>query len=66
LWNYKIVEEESEKDNQQTKAFRKVNNLLRNDERVEINMLDISDGITIVRKKIKLIRNKKRSIIYFN
>jgi predicted O-methyltransferase YrrM len=27
LWSYKVVEEESEKDDQQTKAFRKLNNL---------------------------------------
>lgn len=51
LWKYKVCEEPSENDDEGCKAFRELNSLLRNDERVDINMLDIADGITIVRKK---------------
>lgn len=52
LWKYKVVEKEQEnEEDENTNFFRKLNNFLRNDERVEINMLDIADGITIVRKK---------------
>jgi len=51
LWAYKVIEKETENDDANTIAFRKLNFQLRNDERVEINMLDIADGITIVRKK---------------
>lgn len=49
LWNYKVVDDVDQGEG--TQCFRKLNNFLRNDERVDINMIDISDGITIVRKR---------------
>ena len=49
LWSLKVMDETC--NDECTLAFRNLNKFLRNDERVEINMLDISDGITIVRKK---------------
>jgi O-methyltransferase len=49
LWQYKVVDDVCQEES--TNCFRKLNTFLRNDDRVDINMLDISDGITIVRKK---------------
>ena len=49
LWQYKVVDDVCQEES--TKCFRALNTFLKNDDRVEINMLDISDGITIVRKK---------------
>ncbi len=51
LFGNKVAEKENENDVENVKAFRKFNSFLRSDERVDINMIDIADGITIVRKK---------------
>lgn len=49
LWNFQVAEDDNNEEI--TEVFKKFNKFIRNDERVEINMLDIADGITIVRKK---------------
>merc|ERR1711934_59472 len=49
LWQYKVVDDVCQEES--TRCFRKLNTFLRNDDRVDINMLDVADGITIVRKK---------------
>lgn len=51
LWKFQVAEIENENEDENTKCFRNLNNFLQNDQRVDINMLDIADGITIVRKK---------------
>jgi predicted O-methyltransferase YrrM len=48
LWRHKVADEANNEEI--TVALRKLNKLLRDDNRVEINMLDLSDGVTIVRK----------------
>lgn len=49
LWQYKVTEENA--NDEFTLIFKELNKFLNQDERVDINMLDIADGITIVRKK---------------
>ena len=49
LWQYKVCDDVDQEES--TQCFRKLNTFLRNDDRVDINMLDVADGITIVRKK---------------
>lgn len=48
LWSNKVVYEEEFNDID-TVELRKLNAMLRTDERVEINMLPLADGVTIVR-----------------
>jgi predicted O-methyltransferase YrrM len=48
LWQQQVCDEE--KNDETTLALKKLNRFLRNDDRVDINMLDFSDGVTIVRK----------------
>jgi len=50
LWSNKVVYEEEFNDID-TVELRKLNAILRTDERVEINMLPLADGVTIVRIK---------------
>jgi O-methyltransferase len=50
LWSNKVVYEEEFNDID-TVELRKLNAILRVDERVEINMLPLADGVTIVRIK---------------
>ena len=50
LWDNKVVYEDSF-DDMETVSLRQLNAALNNDERLEINMLPISDGVTIVRIK---------------
>ena len=50
LWDNKVVYEDSF-DDMETVYLRQLNAALNNDERLEINMLPISDGVTIVRIK---------------
>jgi predicted O-methyltransferase YrrM len=47
LWSYKVVYEEFNDDD--TVGLRQLNSFLQSDSRVEITMVPISDGITIVR-----------------
>lgn len=49
LWNYKVCDDINQEES--TICFRKLNAFLKTDERVDINMLDLADGITIVRKR---------------
>ena len=49
LWNYKVVDDVDQGES--TQCFRKLNKFLQEDQRVDINMIDISDGLTIVRKR---------------
>ena len=50
LWDGHVVEKEYDSD-PQTIAVRKFNDMVRNDSRVEVAMIPIRDGLTIIRKK---------------
>ncbi len=50
LWSGRVVQK-ADDDDHSTKALQELNLLLQKDERVEINQLPLSDGVTIVRKK---------------
>jgi len=49
LWHNKIIDDTNQEDT--TVALRKLNAKLHKDERVDISMLSIGDGVTIVRKR---------------
>ena len=49
LWNNKVVYDIYQDDD--TQAFKFLNNFLNKDDRVTINLINIGDGMTIVRKK---------------
>lgn len=49
LWKYKVVDDVNQEES--TECFRKLNKFIREDQRVDLNMIDIADGITIVRKR---------------
>ena len=50
LWDGHVVEKEYDSD-PQTIAVRKFNDMVRADDRVEVAMIPIRDGLTIIRKK---------------
>lgn len=50
LWDGHVVEKEYDSD-PQTIAVRKFNDMVRNDSRVDVAMIPIRDGLTIIRKK---------------
>ena len=50
LWDGHVVEKEYDSD-PQTVAVRRFNDMVRADERVEVAMIPIRDGLTIIRKK---------------
>ena len=50
LWDGHVVDSEYDSD-PQTVAVRKFNDMVRADERVEVAMIPIRDGLTIIRKK---------------
>ena len=50
LWDGHVVEKEYDSD-PQTISVRKFNDMVRNDSRVEVAMIPIRDGLTIIRKK---------------
>lgn len=49
LWDGHVIE--SERQDAQTNGVRAFNDLVRNDDRVEVVMLPLRDGLTIIRKK---------------
>lgn len=49
LWDGHVIEEE--RQDAQTNGVRAFNDLIRNDERVEVVILPLRDGLTIIRKK---------------
>ncbi|RME00226.1 MAG: SAM-dependent methyltransferase [Bacteroidetes bacterium] len=49
LWSGKVVEENSEDED--VKAIRALNARLRRDERIDLCLLPMSDGVTMVRKR---------------
>ena len=49
LWDGHVIE--PERQDAQTNGVRAFNDLVRNDERVEVVMLPLRDGLTIIRKK---------------
>ena len=49
LWDGHVIEQE--RKDAQTNGVRAFNDLVRNDERVEVVMLPLRDGLTIIRKK---------------
>ena len=49
LWDGHVIE--LERQDAQTNGVRAFNDLVRNDERVEVVMLPLRDGLTIIRKK---------------
>ena len=49
LWDGHVIEQE--RPDAQTKGVRAFNELVRNDERVEVVMLPLRDGLTKIRKK---------------
>jgi len=49
LWSGKVVEENSEDED--VKAIRALNARLRRDERIDLCLLPLSDGVTMVRKR---------------
>jgi predicted O-methyltransferase YrrM len=50
LWSGKVTEENISEEDEDTFTLKKLNQLLRDDKRVEISMVPISDGLTIVYK----------------
>lgn len=50
LWDGHVVEESYDRD-PQTAAVKKFNDMVRADDRVEVAMIPIRDGLTIIRKK---------------
>lgn len=50
LWSGKVIETAEEGD-KETQALQQLNLILQKDDRVEINMIPLADGVTIVRKK---------------
>ena len=50
LWDGHVVDSNYDSD-PQTVAVREFNDMVRNDERVEVAMIPIRDGLTIIRKK---------------
>ena len=50
LWDGHVVESEYDSD-PQTIAVRKFNDMVKADDRVEVAMIPIRDGLTIIRKK---------------
>lgn len=50
LWDGHVVEQEYDRD-AQTQAIRRFNDIVAADSRVEVAMIPIRDGITIIRKK---------------
>lgn len=49
LYNFKVADEKTTEED--PVALRKLNKFLNSDNRVDINMLNFSDGVTLVRKK---------------
>ncbi len=49
LWKGKVADEQV--NDPDTKALREVNTLIHNDERVDISMVPIGDGMTLARKR---------------
>ncbi len=49
LWDGHVIEQE--RQDAQTNGVRAFNDLVRNDDRVEVVMLPLRDGLTIIRKK---------------
>ena len=49
LWDGHVID--SERQDAQTNGVRAFNDLIRNDERVEVVILPLRDGLTIIRKK---------------
>lgn len=49
LWDGHVIEED--RQDAQTNGVRAFNDLIRNDERVEVVILPLRDGLTIIRKK---------------
>jgi predicted O-methyltransferase YrrM len=49
LYSYKVADPEINDD--LTVAIRKMNQIIHDDERVDLNMINFSDGVTLVRKR---------------
>mgnify|MGYP003300911634 FL=1 len=49
LWDGHVIE--PERQDAQTNGVRAFNDLVRNDDRVEVVILPLRDGLTIIRKK---------------
>ena len=49
LWDGHVIEED--RQDAQTNGVRRFNDMVRNDERVEVVILPLRDGLTIIRKK---------------
>jgi len=50
LWDGHVVDSDYDSD-PQTVAVRKFNDMIKADERVEVAMIPIRDGLSIIRKK---------------
>jgi predicted O-methyltransferase YrrM len=48
LWNGKVADPEAQDAN--TEAIRALNNALRNDQRIDLSLVSIADGLTLARK----------------
>ncbi len=51
LWNNKVLETEIDKRDKQTLEIMRFNDMLKNDKRVEVVILPVRDGLTVIRKK---------------
>lgn len=51
LWDGHVVDEEIHKNDQQTKGIMEFNDMVKNDPRVEVVILPIRDGISVIRVK---------------
>ncbi len=51
LWNNKVLETEIDERDKQTLEIMRFNDMLKNDKRVEVVILPVRDGLTVIRKK---------------
>lgn len=49
LWNGRVIDDNFQDDN--TKTIRQINSMLANDENIDISIVPIGDGLTIVKRK---------------
>ncbi|PIF02763.1 MAG: methyltransferase [Paludibacter sp.] len=51
LWNNKVLETEIDERDKQTLEIMRFNDMLKNDKRVEVVILPVRDGLTVIKKK---------------
>ena len=49
LWGGSVID--SDKQDEDTRAIRKLNHFLKDDQRIDLSLLPIGDGLTLARKR---------------